>query len=247
MRSRTASDLPGRCHRCYIKLEFCLCASIVPIETRTQVLVIRHAWEAWKTTNTARIAALALPNLRLLEYTGRDDREALAQSFLPGARLVFPEPQRSAEGGSTSVPLVRGAEPQRSAEGGSTSVPLVRGAEPQRSAEGGSTSVPRIAPPTQLVVLDGTWRQARRMLSSNSLFARLPRLSLPPPPPGVERLRDSPHPEGVSTIEAIAGALRQVEGEGPAVALERLHRRMVDSILAARGAKPRDSAIVPKY
>ena len=40
-----------------------------------------------------------------------------------------PEPNRSADGRSSSGPLVRGPEPNRSAEGRSSSGPLVRGFE----------------------------------------------------------------------------------------------------------------------
>ena len=44
------------------------------------------------------------------------------------------EPNRSAEGRSSSGPLVRGLEPNRSAEGRSSSGPLVRGLESEKSS-----------------------------------------------------------------------------------------------------------------
>ncbi len=58
--------------------------------------------------------------------------------------LLALEPNRPAEGRSTSGPLVRGLEPNRPAEGRSTSGPLVRGLEPNRPAEGRSSSGPLV-------------------------------------------------------------------------------------------------------
>jgi len=52
------------------------------------------------------------------------------------------EPNRTAEGRSSSGPLVRGLEPNRTAEGRSSSGPLARGLEPNRTAEGRSSSGP---------------------------------------------------------------------------------------------------------
>jgi radical SAM protein with 4Fe4S-binding SPASM domain len=62
----------------------------------------------------------------------------------PSDRGAPHEPNRSAEGRSSSGPLVRGHEPNRSAEGRSSSGPLVRGLEPNRSAEGRSSSGPLV-------------------------------------------------------------------------------------------------------
>jgi DTW domain-containing protein YfiP len=50
----------------------------------------------------------------------------------------------------------------------------------------------------------------------------LPVLRLPDAPMPVARLRESPEPGHVSTIEAIARALRLLEGDAAAAPLERL-------------------------
>jgi asparagine synthase (glutamine-hydrolysing) len=62
----------------------------------------------------------------------------------PEAPRHLLEPIRSAEGRSSSGPLVRGLEPNRPAEGRSSSGPLVRGLEPNRPAEGRSSSGPLV-------------------------------------------------------------------------------------------------------
>lgn len=75
-------------------------------------------------------------------------------------------------------------------------------------------------PPKQLVFLDASWSQARRMFRKLGALRGLPLLRLPDAPMPAGRLRESPEPGHVSTIEAIARALRLVEGDHVAVPLE---------------------------
>src|SRR5437762_8580013 len=65
--------------------------------------------------------------------------------------------------------------------------------------------VTRVRPepaPRQLVVLDATWSQARRMYRKLEPLRGLPTLHLPDAPMVAARLRASPGPGQVSTIEA---------------------------------------------
>jgi DTW domain-containing protein YfiP len=77
-------------------------------------------------------------------------------------------------------------------------------------------------PPRQLVVLDATWSQARRMYRKLAPLRGLPILRLPDGAMPAARLRESPAPGRVSTIEAIARALRLLEGDAAAAPLEAL-------------------------
>jgi DTW domain-containing protein YfiP len=88
--------------------------------------------------------------------------------------------------------------------------------------EGAPALGPPEPPPRQLVVLDATWSQARRMFRKLAGLRGLPLLRLPDAPMPAARLRASPAPGHVSTIEAIARALRLVEGEAAAAPLEAL-------------------------
>src|SRR5687767_7589958 len=90
MRSRPAPNFEGRCERCMMRLELCLCAEIPTLETRVELVVLRHQMETFKSTNTARFAALAIPGLKLIEY-GRP-RERVDSTLLtaPGTALLFP-------------------------------------------------------------------------------------------------------------------------------------------------------------
>jgi DTW domain-containing protein YfiP len=88
--------------------------------------------------------------------------------------------------------------------------------------EGPVVETPIASPPRALVVLDATWSQARRMYRKLEALRGLPILRLPDAPMPAARLRESPAPGRVSTIEAIARALRLLEGEVAAAPLERL-------------------------
>jgi len=68
------------------------------------------------------------------------------------------------------------------------------------------------SPPAALLVLDGTWLQAERMLRDNPFLAELPRLAVRPDlPSGYGELRREPGPEHLPTIEAVALALGALE------------------------------------
>jgi DTW domain-containing protein YfiP len=88
--------------------------------------------------------------------------------------------------------------------------------------EGAPTLAPPAPPPRQLIVLDATWSQARRMFRKLAALRGLPLLRLPDAPVPTARLRESPAPGRVSTIEAIASALRLLEGDAVAAPLEAL-------------------------
>jgi DTW domain-containing protein YfiP len=69
------------------------------------------------------------------------------------------------------------------------------------------------ARPDQLVLLDGTWPQARGLYRRHRWLAELPHYALQPPAPSVYRIRAEPFREAVSTIEASVLALSALEPE----------------------------------
>jgi DTW domain-containing protein YfiP len=66
-----------------------------------------------------------------------------------------------------------------------------------------------------LIVIDGTWAQAKKVLKQNPLLQTLPRIGLTPTKPGNYRIRKEPTPEALATIEAVADVLGSLEGERP--------------------------------
>jgi DTW domain-containing protein YfiP len=67
--------------------------------------------------------------------------------------------------------------------------------------------------PITLIALDGTWWQASKLLKRNPGIAALPKVRLAPAAPSRYRIRREPHDHCVATIEALAMALRALEGD----------------------------------
>lgn len=190
--SRRPPNNIARCARCFLKPQLCLCAVIPSVPTRLHVLLVRHALEFHRPSNTARLAHLALPNSTLLEHGGTRATPPVHQHLHAHAVLLFP------------------------------------GGVPLRSLT---------TPPTQLVVVDGTWSQARKMVQRLAPLAALPRVSLEAAPPG-QRLRQPPHPDGMSTLEAVALALTTLETADAGEALLQLHRCLVERVMRSRSGRP---------
>ena len=194
MRSFTPKGAPGRCQRCLVLSDFCLCELIGPaVESQPQILIVRHQWEAFKSTGTARVAGLALSNLRMLDMAAENPEPIRAElRALQGAWLLYP-------GGSS---------------------------------EHGSQERPQT-----LVVLDGTWRQTRKMLRRLPELSRLPRLSLAAAPLDEprDRLREPPMAGARSTLESIADALLQLDSAESGRRLLDLHKVFVERTRRARG------------
>jgi DTW domain-containing protein len=89
--------------------------------------------------------------------------------------------------------------------------------------------------PISLIVPDGNWRQASKMRLRMPGLSEVPVVALPKGQPERYRLRFEPHPDGLSTMEAIARAFGIIEGPEVEDALSRVLRIMVERTLWARG------------
>jgi DTW domain-containing protein YfiP len=97
---------------------------------------------------------------------------------------------------------------------------------------GGPTSY---ATPKTVIVVDGTWPQARKLVNKIPGLNGLPRLRIHPPATAPVRMRTPPIADGMSTIEAIAAALDTLEGAGTGDPLRELFHRAVEATISARG------------
>lgn len=85
------------------------------------------------------------------------------------------------------------------------------------------------APPRTLIVVDGTWSQARKLIRRNPFLAGLPRIGFVPRRPSNYRIRRQPMEDCVSTIEAVVHVLGALEGApGKFDPLLQAFDRMVD-------------------
>ncbi len=90
--------------------------------------------------------------------------------------------------------------------------------------------------PLLLVVPDGTWRKARKLLYLNPLLARLPRVCLPEGGVSRYRLRKAPGPGALATLEAIVAALELQEAPRRFDALLRPFEALIEGQIEAMGA-----------
>jgi DTW domain-containing protein YfiP len=97
--------------------------------------------------------------------------------------------------------------------------------------------------PVTLIVVDGTWSQARTVVRDNPVLQALPRYAFATPELSHYRIRREPRAEYVSTIEALMHVLGALEGD-PARFRSLLDplRAMVDAQIACQAAAPRRGA-----
>ena len=99
-----------------------------------------------------------------------------------------------------------------------------------------------LTPPDQVVVIDATWQQARRLYSSMPILWTLPRLVLPEPKQYRDRLREQHRSDGMSTLEAVAAAVAKIEGIETARPLEKLYDELVRRTTSLRWGQGRKAA-----
>ena len=158
-----------RCDDCFRPVTQCYCDAITPVDTRTEFLILQHRRERVHPFNSARIAARALTNCKLV----CDRNEQLAEMQLPikpSAGLLYP-------------------------------------ARDARLLD----QVPLEELPDQLVVIDGTWHQAKTLYRDVGMLRTLPCFALAPTLPGQYQIRLEPDATSLSTVEAIAAAVQQME------------------------------------
>src|SRR5690242_2107988 len=91
--SAAVSKDVNRCPRCLWAQHLCLCSDVPTIATQTRVVIVRHHTEQSRSSNTGRLAHLALPNSVIVDHDATDSSGRAVPAQLPpldGAWLVFP-------------------------------------------------------------------------------------------------------------------------------------------------------------
>ena len=187
MESQTG--LPAQCPRCGKPGGLCICDAIIPVETLTRVLILQHPREPREPLGTARIAQLALPACRLkVGLSWRNLKAAWGEEADPKRWGVLylgtrKQSQAGLAGGLPATVLA----PKGSA--------VIK----QPSLEG-------------IVALDGSWEQAKTMWWRNPWLLKLNLIVLSPSHPSLYgKARREPRRESLSTLEAVALCLSQLE------------------------------------
>lgn len=88
---RVNEPSPSRCPRCLLQVRWCLCADVPTVVTHTKIVIVRHYREVTRSSNSGRLAAMALPNSVLLDHGAPGTPPTqLSADVLDGARLLFP-------------------------------------------------------------------------------------------------------------------------------------------------------------
>lgn len=89
--------------------------------------------------------------------------------------------------------------------------------------------------PLLLIVPDGTWRKARKILHCNPRLAALPRVTLPAGFSSCYRLRKAPNTQALATVEAVSHALDILEPETDFSPLLRPFDALIEGQIQAMG------------
>jgi DTW domain-containing protein YfiP len=185
------------------------------IDNRLFVLVLQHPHEQREPLATAPAIVAGLSRARLV------------------AGLSWPNVERAlgrpADAKRWAVLYLGSARP-RALAGQDEIILLGRDGEPLAHPE------PVLRSLDGIVLLDGTWSQAKTLWWRNPWLLKLHRLVLNPPRPArLGRLRREPRREALSTLEAAALVLRHIEA-GPAAADALL--AALDQLIAAAHPTP---------
>ncbi|MFA9217440.1 MAG: tRNA-uridine aminocarboxypropyltransferase [Sphingomonadaceae bacterium] len=171
------------CAACLRPQSTCICGWVAAIPNLTQVLILQHPMEVANAKGSARLLHLSLAHSRI--ETGESFAPEALQAMLSGGRRAILLYPETAGEQALGMPAPPPFDPRW----------LDQPAQ------------------LQLVVLDGTWRKSRKMLYLNPLLQQLPRLPLRDTPPSHYLIRKAHLPDQLSTLEATAYALAQLEGD----------------------------------
>lgn len=211
-----SEPLTADCPICQKPGELCVCAEAEKIDNRIEVLILQHPQEQDKTLGTARLLAHQLSRAQL--------KVGLSWPSLAKALGRDAEPRRWA------VLYLGSAKP---APGREIEVQDAKGAVIADQDRG-------MAGIEGVVVLDGTWSQAKALWWRNPWVLKCKRIVLAPPlPSAYGRLRREPRREGLSTIEAVGLLLGQLERR-PEIdaALSSGFRRMLERFRQSSHCRP---------
>jgi DTW domain-containing protein YfiP len=193
MSSETAVTSGADCPRCRKPADLCICDSIVPVANRIALLILQHPQEQDRMLGTARLAAMQLQNAVL--------KIGLSWPSLTKALGRPAEPRRWAI-------LYLGSAKIGRLSGDRDIVALNRKGEAERDQEAALREIEGV------IVLDGTWSQAKTLWWRNPWMLKCRRVVLGPHRPSrYGRLRREPRREGLATIEAAAMLLGRLEGK----------------------------------
>jgi tRNA-uridine aminocarboxypropyltransferase len=186
-----AESQQAECPRCGKALSLCVCDGVAAIDNKISLLILQHPQEQDKTLGTARLTALHLKNATL--------KIGLSWASLTKALGRPVDPQRWAIlylGSARAAALAPDAE--------------IVAVNHKSEAEDSQQAILRSL--EGVVLLDGSWSQAKALWWRNPWMLKCRRLLLNPSAPSrYGKLRREPRSDGLSTIESAAMLLSRLE------------------------------------
>ncbi|MDX2223298.1 MAG: tRNA-uridine aminocarboxypropyltransferase [Rhodospirillaceae bacterium] len=237
------------CPRCGKTAPLCVCAVLAPVDNRIALLILQHPQEQDVDLGTARLTALALKNAvlkvglswaNLAKALGRPaDAKRWAVLYLGSAGAAHQRPPHPTAGKAradrTRQPFVSLSPHQDGGRGQGEGGPAatfdatVTFVDKKGNALADQAAAMRDL--DGLIVLDGSWSQAKALWWRNAWLLKCRRIVLNPPRPSrYGTLRKEPRREGLATIEAAALALARLERRPE---LENALMATFDKLLAA--------------
>jgi DTW domain-containing protein len=208
------------CPRCLKPLPLCICDAITPIENRISLLILQHPQEQDRALGTARIAALQFKNAVLkIGLSWPSLSKALGRPIADPSRWAV---------------LYLGSARVSDLDSNRDIVAINRKGEIEDDQRGILKAIEGV------VVLDGTWSQAKALWWRNAWMLKCQRVILGPARPSrYGKLRREPRADGLSTIEA-AGMLLSALEKRPEISetLDATFERMLTKYREAQSSLP---------
>jgi DTW domain-containing protein YfiP len=180
------------CPHCQKPVPLCICDSIEPIKSRIALLILQHPQEQDRALGTARLTALHFENAVLkIGLSWPSLSKALGRTVHDPSRWAV---------------LYLGSAKVADLETDRDIVAINRKGEVEENQRGILKDIEGI------VLLDGTWSQAKALWWRNAWMLKCQRVILGPAQPSrYGALRKEPRRDGLSTIEAAAMLLASLE------------------------------------
>ena len=180
------------CPQCLKPVPLCICDSITPIENKVQLLILQHPQEQDRALGTARLTALHFANAVLkIGLSWPSLSKALGRRVMDPSRWAV---------------LYLGSAKLADLETDRDIVAIDHKGKLEENQRGILKEIEGI------VLLDGTWSQAKALWWRNAWMLKCQRVILGPAQPSrYGKLRKEPRGDGLSTIEAAAMMLASLE------------------------------------
>jgi DTW domain-containing protein YfiP len=165
------------CPNCFRPQYICICEKVISFSNRVKIVILQHPREQSKLLNSARLAHLALKNSKI--------------------RIGLSWPNFKAVAGPDQLPSNWAVLYMNSS----------KSSKPCQIVDRHNKEIPDSSFIKGIIVLDGSWKQAKALWWRNPWLLRLNRITLNPDCPS---LRGQTKAQAMSTVEAIAMALESI-------------------------------------